>query len=212
MAESAVQLFYIRKGAFSQMLQYVLPCVSVWHDHVSVLIISLLPFMLGDSGCHWYCGVPALHSDTDIHVQMEVFICEYKYSFFLPRLLAIEDKVFWPERKEWKHLGSKKKSLKLLLPGQPLLNSCQDTRQDSAQGWMCPGSHLQSVNTDCDGTYPQGWARKTRLISIFLMAPSLVTNHPTCIVLLPSLNKALSDQQRKYLLRTLPCLTIQEPI
>lgn len=108
MAESAVQLFYIRKGAFSQMLQYVLPCVSVWHDHVSVLIISLLPFMLGDSGCHWYCGVPALHSDTDIHVQMEVFICEYKYSFFLPRLLAIEDKVFWPERKEWKHLGSKK--------------------------------------------------------------------------------------------------------
>lgn len=108
MAESAVQLFYIRKGAFSQMLQYVLPCVSVWHDHVSVLIISLLPFMQGDSGCHWYCAVPALHSDTGIHVQMEVFICEYKYSFFLPRLLATEDKVFWPERKEWKHLGSKK--------------------------------------------------------------------------------------------------------
>lgn len=126
------------------MLQYVLPCVSVWQDHLSVLIISQLLFMQGDFGYHWYCGVPALHSDTDIYVQMKVFICEYKYSFFLPRLLATEDKPFWPKRKEWEHLRSKKKSLNPSASWTALTEQLSAAaRQDSAQGWICSGSHLQ---------------------------------------------------------------------
>lgn len=70
--------------------------------------LCLLLFMQGDLGYHWYCGVPALHSDSDIHVQMKVSICEYKYSFSLSIPLATEDKPFWPKRKEWEHLGSEK--------------------------------------------------------------------------------------------------------
>lgn len=44
------------------------------------------------------------------------------------------------------------------------------------------------------------------------MAHSLVTNHPTSIFLIPSLNQAHSDQQRGCILRKLPCPTTQEPI
>jgi len=82
MTENAVQPGYIRKGViYSQILSYVLPRVSVYHDHLSVLIISL-SFTQGDSGYDWYCGGAIPLTDTDIHVQMKVFICEYKYSFF----------------------------------------------------------------------------------------------------------------------------------
>lgn len=56
------------------------------------------------------------------------------------------------------------------------------------------------------------WVRKTRLIGVCPMAYSLVTNHPTSIFLIPSLNQAHSDQQRGYMLRKLPCPTTQEPI
>lgn len=31
---------------------------------------------------HWYCGGAVPPRDTDIHVEMKVFRCERKYSFF----------------------------------------------------------------------------------------------------------------------------------
>lgn len=60
----------------------ILPCISVWHDHLSVLIISLPLLMQRDFGYHWYCGGAVPPRDPDSHVQMKVFICEHKYSFF----------------------------------------------------------------------------------------------------------------------------------
>lgn len=144
MTENAVQLGYVSKGViYSQTLPYVLPCISVWHDHLSVLIISLPLLMQRDFGYHWYCGGAVPPRDPDSHVQMKVFICEHKYSFFLPRLLAAEDKHFWPQRKEEENLGGNKffKASASWIALTKQLSAVAG--QNSVQGWICLGSPLQ---------------------------------------------------------------------
>lgn len=49
---------------------------------MSLLIISLLLFMQVVFRYHWYCGGAVPPRNTDIHVEMKVFRCECKYSFF----------------------------------------------------------------------------------------------------------------------------------
>lgn len=81
MTENAVQLGYVSKGViYSQTLPFFL--AFQFGMIISVLIISLPLLMQRDFGYHWYCGGAVPPRDPDSHVQMKVFICEHKYSFF----------------------------------------------------------------------------------------------------------------------------------
>lgn len=156
------------------MLQYVLPCVSVWHDHLSVLIISLLLFMQGDFGYHWYCGVLPL-------TVILIFMCKWKCSyvntsihFFLPRLLATEDKPVWPKRKEWEHLESKK-----VFKAFCFLDSPYWTAVSSSRTGLCPRLDLSrvpltaTVNIDCVMAAILRCGQGTQDWSVFALWPIL---------------------------------------
>lgn len=182
MTENAVQLGYIWKGViYSQTLPYVLPCVSVWHVHLPVW----------SSLCHYsYRAILYIVGIAEVLSlpEMLIFMCKCKYSyvntsthFFLPRLLATEDKLSRPQRKEEENLGGNK-----VFKAFPFLEAVPDWAAiSSSRAELCARLDLSrspltaTINSDCliAAILKRGQGRQ--YWSFAFTASSSGTSHPT---------------------------------